>query len=192
MMDRPSEPERTKVSAEELGQLMGAALPRPALELIKELEPFLAREQGYNPIIWRLARKMVGPTKVMVKLGIECLLFEWFLNDVVVAALFGPRADGIRQGMGDRILTNLYQSGLVSGDVSLDAFEDMRVKRFTEYLRALAGDKGTEHNWQALARVAWERMGGQPSLMAHVHLAGHASGMFNIYAEACSLYEITA
>jgi hypothetical protein len=192
MMNRPPGPERTKVSAEELGHTLAGVVLTDVPLLVKELEPELPWEPGHIPIISRLAsrlaRKMTGPTPALLRLFVECLVFDWFLIDLRVAGRFGPRAEGIRQGMADYIMKAPHRIGVLPDDVSRDAFEDMRIKRFTEYHRAL---EGTKLVWGALASVAWERMGGQRSFVPHTRLMTHGPSMFKLCDEFCSEAEIT-
>src|SRR4030095_16277170 len=42
---------------------------------------------------------------------LECLLFEWFLRDVVVAVEFGQHINGISKGLGERLTRDMDRSG---------------------------------------------------------------------------------
>jgi hypothetical protein len=178
-----------------LGHTLAGAVLTDVPLLVKELEPELP---GYIPIISRLARKITGVTPVLVRLFVECLVFEWFLMDLRATVLLGPRADGIRQAMADYIMKAPHRSGIQPDDVSRDVFEGLQVERFAEYHRALKGTKldwktlkGTKRDWEALAKVAWERMGGPrfSNSIAHARLINHTAFLFKLCDEFCSEVE---
>jgi hypothetical protein len=58
---------------------------------------------------------------------LECLLFEWFLRDVVVAVEFGRHTDAIRRALGERLTCDMDRSGSprrccwISADFSVSA-----------------------------------------------------------------------
>src|SRR5690349_20096633 len=66
---------------------------------------------------------------------LECLLFEWFLRDVVVAVEFGRDTSVLRKALGTRLALDMDRSGL-SPAVLLD-FSRLRRERFGEYRNAL-------------------------------------------------------
>ncbi|MGH7403885.1 MAG: hypothetical protein ACREKQ_15755 [Candidatus Rokuibacteriota bacterium] len=84
---------------------------------------------------------------------LECLLFEWFLRDIVVAAEFGRHTDTIRQTLAKRLAGDLDRSGL-SPAVLLD-FARLRRERFAEYWETAAG---AGISLQALGTLAWCRI----------------------------------
>lgn len=83
---------------------------------------------------------------------LECLLFEWFLRDIVVALEFGRHTDTIRQTLAKRLAGDLDRSGL-SPAVLLD-FARLRRERFAEYREAV----GVSTSLQALGTLAWCRI----------------------------------
>jgi hypothetical protein len=83
---------------------------------------------------------------------LECLLFEWFLRDVVVAVEFGRHTNAIRRALGDRLTRDMDRSGL-SPAVLLD-FTRLQRERFDEYRNAV----GVSISLQALGHEAWLRI----------------------------------
>jgi hypothetical protein len=83
---------------------------------------------------------------------LECLLFEWFLRDVVVAVEFGRHTDAIRKALGGRLTRDMDRSGL-SPAVLLD-FTRLQRERFDEYRNAL----GASISLQVLGHEAWLRI----------------------------------
>lgn len=80
---------------------------------------------------------------------LECLLFEWFLRDVVVAIEFGRHTNDLRKALGRRLTRDMDRSGL-SPAVLLD-FARLQRERFDEYRYAL----GAGISLQVLGRAAW-------------------------------------
>ena len=83
---------------------------------------------------------------------LECLLFEWFLRDVVVAVEFGRHTGTIQQALARRLANDLDRTGL-SPAVLLD-FARLRRERFAEYRAAT----GVSISLQALGALAWRRI----------------------------------
>ena len=83
---------------------------------------------------------------------LECLLFEWFLRDIVVALEFGRHTNTIQQALAKRLAADLDRSGL-SPAVLLD-FTRLRRERFAEYRDAV----GVSISLQALGTLAWRRI----------------------------------
>ncbi len=83
---------------------------------------------------------------------LECLLFEWFLRDIVVAVEFGRHTDSIRRTLAKRLTEDLDRSGL-SPAVLLD-FARLHRERFAEYREAA----GLSISLQALGTLAWHRI----------------------------------
>ncbi len=83
---------------------------------------------------------------------LECLLFEWFLRDVVVAVEFGRDTSVLRKALGTRLALDMDRSGL-SPAVLLD-FSRLRRERFGEYRNAL----GAGISLQVLGQQAWLRI----------------------------------
>ena len=83
---------------------------------------------------------------------LECLLFEWFLRDIVVAVEFGRHTDTLRQVLAKRLAHDLDRTGL-SPAVLLD-FARLRRERFDEYRRAT----GVSMSLQSLGTLAWRRI----------------------------------
>jgi hypothetical protein len=84
---------------------------------------------------------------------LECLLFEWFLRDLVVSVEFGRHTGAIRRALAARLTQDLDRSEL-SPAVLLD-LERLRRERFAEYRDAL-GRGGI--SLQALGELAWLRI----------------------------------
>jgi hypothetical protein len=83
---------------------------------------------------------------------LECLLFEWFLRDVVVAVEFGRHTETVRQSLAKRLANDLDRTGL-SPAVLLD-FARLRRQRFAEYRAAT----GVSISLQTLGALAWRRI----------------------------------
>ena len=83
---------------------------------------------------------------------LECLLFEWFLRDIIVAVEFGRHADTIRDALAKRLAGDLDRSGL-SPAVLLD-FARLQSERFGEYRDAA----GASISLQDLGTLAWRRI----------------------------------
>jgi hypothetical protein len=83
---------------------------------------------------------------------LECLLFEWFLRDLVVGIEFGRHTGTIREALAGRLAEDLDRSGL-SPAVLLD-FARLRGERFAEYEEAA----GLSISLQALGTLAWRRI----------------------------------
>jgi hypothetical protein len=83
---------------------------------------------------------------------LECLLFEWFLRDVVVAVEFGRHTETVRQSLAKRLANDLDRTGL-SPSVLLD-FARLRRERFAEYRAAT----GVSISLQVLGALAWRRI----------------------------------
>ncbi len=80
---------------------------------------------------------------------LECLLFEWFLRDIIVAVEFGRHTDTIRKALAGRLTRDLDRSGL-SPAVLLDLARLHR-ERFGAYREAL----GAGISLQVLGERAW-------------------------------------
>ena len=83
---------------------------------------------------------------------LECLLFEWFLRDLIVAVEFGRHATALREALANRLAGDLDRSGL-SPAVLLD-FTRLRHERFAEYEEAA----GVSISLQTLGNLAWRRI----------------------------------
>lgn len=83
---------------------------------------------------------------------LECLLFEWFLRDIVVAVEFSRHASKIQDALARRVAADLDRSGL-SPAVLLD-LEWLRRERFVQYRDAA----GVRMSLQSLGVAAWRRI----------------------------------
>lgn len=83
---------------------------------------------------------------------LECLLFEWFVRDLVVEVEFSRHAARIQDALARRVARDLDRSGL-SPAVLLD-LERLRRERFAEYREAA----GVRMSLQSLGAVAWRRI----------------------------------
>lgn len=83
---------------------------------------------------------------------LECLLFEWFLRDLIVGVEFGRHTGMIRKTLANRLAEDLDRSGL-SPAVLLD-FARLRHERFAEYEEAA----GLSISLQTLGTLAWRRI----------------------------------
>jgi len=83
---------------------------------------------------------------------LECLLFEWFLRDLIVGVEFGRHATALREALANRLADDLDRSGL-SPAVLLD-FTRLRHERFAEYEEAA----GVSISLQTLGNLAWRRI----------------------------------
>jgi hypothetical protein len=102
---------------------------------------------------------------------LECLLFEWFLRDIVVTVEFGRHTDAVRQAVARRLANDLDRTGL-SPAVLLD-FSRLRRERFAEYRSAT----GVSISLQALGALAWRRIAdtAEPSERMTMFLAMRAT-----------------
>jgi hypothetical protein len=108
---------------------------------------------------------------------LECLLFEWFLRDIVVALEFGRHTDTIQQALAKRLAADLDRSGL-SPAVLLD-FTRLRRERFAEYREAL----GAGISLQVLGERAWLRIADtdEPSDRMTMYLAIRATAELHAF-----------
>jgi hypothetical protein len=83
---------------------------------------------------------------------LECLLFEWFLRDIVVVLEFGRHTGTIQHALARRLAADLDRSGL-SPSVLLD-FARLRDERFPEYRDAAEASTSL----QALGALVWCRI----------------------------------
>ena len=86
---------------------------------------------------------------------LECLLFEWFLREIVVAVEFGRHAKTISAALQRRLLNDLERSGL--SPAVLVNFDGVHARRFTEYGDAVE----INESLQALGDLAWRRILGR-------------------------------
>jgi hypothetical protein len=84
---------------------------------------------------------------------LECLLFEWFLRELILPGEFGRHTEAIRRALAARLVRDLDRSDL-SPAVLLDLAR-LRRERFAEYRDALAGGG---LSLQALGELAWLRI----------------------------------
>jgi hypothetical protein len=83
---------------------------------------------------------------------LECVLFEWFLRDLVISAEFGRHANAIRKALTGRLLIDLRRSGL--SPACLMDVDPRHRQRFSEYAQALEASSSL----QALGALAWRRI----------------------------------
>ena len=85
---------------------------------------------------------------------LECVLFEWFLRDLVISAEFGRHGSAIRKALAGRLRIDLERSGL--SPTCLMHFDRLHRRRFTEYSEAFEAASSL----QELGAVAWLRIVG--------------------------------
>ena len=85
---------------------------------------------------------------------LECVLFEWFLHELVISAEFGRHSSAIRKALGGRLLMDLERSGL--SPTCLIHFHRLHLRRFAEYLQAFEATSSL----QSLGAFAWLRIVG--------------------------------
>lgn len=83
---------------------------------------------------------------------LECVIFEWFLLEVVTSAGFGSQSESIRRALPGRLLVDLQRSGLSAA--SLEGFDRRCRERFAEYAEALE----VSSSLQPLGALAWRRI----------------------------------
>lgn len=90
---------------------------------------------------------------------LECVLFEWFLRDLVVSAEFGRHGTAIRKALAGRLRIDLERSGL--SPTCLMHFDRLHRRRFEEYSEAFEATSSL----QELGAGAWLRIvgGHEPS-----------------------------
>ncbi len=85
---------------------------------------------------------------------VECVLFQWFLRDLVISAECGRHRSAIRKALVGRLRTDLERSGL--SPACLMDFDRLHSRRFEEYWEAFE----TTSSLQELGAVAWLRIVG--------------------------------
>jgi hypothetical protein len=85
---------------------------------------------------------------------LECVLFEWFLRDLVISAEFGRHRSAIRKALAGRLRIDLERSGL--SPTCLMHFDRLHSQRFQEYSEAFEATSSL----QELGAVAWLRIVG--------------------------------
>jgi hypothetical protein len=85
---------------------------------------------------------------------VECVLFEWFLRDLVISAEFGRHRNAISKALAGRLRTDLERSGL--SPACLMDFDRLHGRRFAEYWEAFEATSSL----QELGAVAWLKIGG--------------------------------
>jgi len=102
---------------------------------------------------------------------LECVLFEWCLRDLVIAAEFGRHRGAIGKALAVRLRTDLDRNGL--SPACLMDFDPLHRRRFAEYGHAVEATSSL----QELGAVAWLRIVGsdEPSDRMTMLLAVRAS-----------------
>jgi hypothetical protein len=102
---------------------------------------------------------------------VECVLFEWFLRDLVIAAEFGRHRSAISKALAGRLRTDLERSEL--SPACLMDFDRLHRQRFDEYWKAFDATASL----QELGAVAWVRIvgGNEPSERMTMLLAVRAT-----------------
>jgi hypothetical protein len=85
---------------------------------------------------------------------LECVVFEWFLRDLVISAEFGRHCGTIRKALAGRLHADLERSGL--SPACLMHFDRLHLRRFHEYSEALDATSSL----QELGAAAWLRIVG--------------------------------
>jgi hypothetical protein len=85
---------------------------------------------------------------------LECVLFEWFLRDLVISAEFGRHRSRIRGALAGRLRTDLERSGL--SPTCLLHFDRLQYQRFKEYSETFEATSSL----QELGAAAWLRIVG--------------------------------
>ncbi len=90
---------------------------------------------------------------------LECMIFEWFLRDVMASAGSRGRTMAVRRELAGRLLVDLLRSGCSAPE--LDHLDRRQQDRFEEYEQAL----DVSSSLQPLGALAWRRISGdgQPS-----------------------------
>ena len=102
---------------------------------------------------------------------VECVLFEWFLRDLVISAEFGRHRSAISKALAVRLRTDLERSGL--SPACLMDFDRLHSRRFEEYWEVFEAIASL----QELGVVAWLRIvgGDEPSERMTMLLAVRAT-----------------
>lgn len=85
---------------------------------------------------------------------LECVLFEWFLRDLVISTEFGRHRSAIGKALACRLRIDLERSGL--SPACLMHFDRLHYRRFKEYSEAFEATSSL----QELGAVAWLRIVG--------------------------------
>ena len=131
--------------------------------------------EGTNVLLARLAEQgfaWTHPARTRAdECLLECVLFEWFLQDLALSYGSGHETPSIRAALAGRVLINLQRSGL-SPD-SLGDFDRRHRERFAEYTFST----GLGASLQPFGALAWQRISGndQPSERMTMLLAIRAS-----------------
>jgi hypothetical protein len=117
---------------------------------------------------------------------LECVLFEWFLRDLVIATEFGRHANPMSNALAERLLIELRGSSL--SPACLSNFDELHHQRFGEYTQAL---KATS-SLQALGALAWLRIVGseKPSDRMTMLLASRATAELSALRGLATRYTI--
>ncbi len=102
---------------------------------------------------------------------LECVIFEWFLRDVVVSVELGRHMRAVRRALARRLVIDLERSGL--SPAALMDFDRLHRVRFEEYGKALDASSSL----QTLGSLAWLRISGEerPSDQMTMFLAVRAT-----------------
>lgn len=87
---------------------------------------------------------------------LECVVFEWFLRDLVISVEFGRHRPAICRALVERLRLDLERSGL--SPEWLLQLERLHLSRFAEYSHAFEAASSL----QALGAAAWLRIVGAP------------------------------
>jgi hypothetical protein len=90
---------------------------------------------------------------------LECMIFEWFLRDVMASVRSEGPVEAVRRALAGRLLVDLLRSGCSVPE--LDYLDRRQHDRFEEYEQALE----VSASLQPLGALAWRRISGdgQPS-----------------------------
>ena len=118
---------------------------------------------------------------------VECVLFEWFLRDLVIAAEFGRHRGAIGKALALRLRTDLERSGL--SPACLMDFDPLHSRRFAEYWHAFEATSSL----QELGAVAWLRIVGsdEPSERMTMLLAVRATAKLRALQGLGRRYTVT-
>ncbi len=83
---------------------------------------------------------------------LECLVFEWFLRDIIVSVELGRHTTAVQRALAQRLAKDLDRSGL--SPAALLDITRLRRERFAEYRDAL----GVGISLQTLGERAWLRI----------------------------------
>jgi hypothetical protein len=128
---------------------------------------------------------------------VECLFFQAFPIDVVVAKEFGAQSEAIREGMSHRLFEALRNQFIEPADrhhFEEPDFGELLAERFAEYADAWKHPKGSKTWAENVADLAWRRIAAcEPTLLTtQILLVADLTASFKSFAGVGARFEVVA